>query len=263
MANSKFLRKMIRWFLITGFWLLVWQTAYLAIGKDVLLASPKAVAIRVMELSRTAAFWIVVANSLSRIMCGFLLALAVGALLAVLAHFVPVIRLLLHPIIGVVKSTPVASFIILALVFIRSTRLAVFIPFLMVFPLVWTNVIEGLEQVDQKLLEMAKIYRISRPARLRHIYLPAAAPYLIASCRVGVGFAWKSGIAAEVLGVTRDTIGGMLYNSKIYLLTLDQYAWTAVVIVLSILLERVVMLLIHLLTRKRRRRGEENGAHED
>jgi len=133
----------------------------------------------------------------------------------------------------------------------------------MVFPLVWTNVIEGLEQVDQKLLEMAKIYRISRPARLRHIYLPAAAPYLIASCRVGVGFAWKSGIAAEVLGVTRDTIGGMLYNSKIYLLTLDQYAWTAVVIVLSILLERVVMLLIHLFTRKRRRRGEENGAHED
>ena len=122
----------------------------------------------------------------------------------------------------------------------------------MVLPMVWANVSQGIEATDAKLLEVARLFRFSRWKTLWKVYLPSVRPYFVAACTTGMGFAWKSGIAAEVLGTPRGTIGRELYNAKIYLETPDLFAWTAVVVLMSVLIEKGMLALLN---RSRRRKG--------
>jgi NitT/TauT family transport system permease protein len=143
-----------------------------------------------------------------------------------------------------IKAMPVASFIILALLWINSSNLSVLISFLMVIPIIYSNVKLGLKSADEKLLQMAKVYQISRRKKIIAIYIPAVTPYFIAAVSVGLGFCWKAGIAAEVIGNPVGSIGNRLYEAKLYLMTEELFAWTTVIIIISILFENVVMSLL-------------------
>ena len=149
-----------------------------------------------------------------------------------------------------IKSTPVASFIILALVWLTGQWVPVFISFLMVLPVVYSNVFQGLREVDPKLLEMAKVYGMNRQKRVMKIYIPSVLPYMMAACRTALGLSWKAGVAAEVIGVTKNSIGRQLYYSKIYLETADLFAWTAVVIIMSIALEKCFVWAVETVSKK-------------
>ena len=141
----------------------------------------------------------------------------------------------------VVKSTPVASFVVLALVWIARDWLPVFISLLMVLPVVWSNVCTGIRSADPALLELAQVYGWPRGRILRRIYLPGVRPHFLSALRSGIGFGWKSAIAAEVLTVPHSAIGRMIYESKLYLQTTDLFAWTLAVILLSVGLEWLVL----------------------
>lgn len=240
----------LRRVLVAGVWLSIWVLLYRLVGQDVLLASPAQVIHTLARLVVTSEFWLSVGNSLLRVLMGFLLAVAVGSGLAVFTSFVPAARAFLVPAISIIKATPVASFIILALIWLHSDRVSIFIAFLMVLPIIWTNVAQGIAKTDQDLLEMARVFRFSRLKTLRFIYLPSVMPYFMAACMTGMGFAWKAGIAAEVLGVPRQSIGEHLYHAKIYLETSELFAWTAVVVVLSVLVEYVLVNLIRRIGQK-------------
>ena len=224
------------------FWLLVWQTASVCIGSSLLLTSPMAVLARLGQLALTGGFWRTVAYSSLRILGGFFLALALGALLAAAAARLPFVGVLLRPLMLTVKSVPVASFIILALLWLHSAgNLAVFISFLMVLPIVYTNTLAGIRAVDAQLLEMARVYRVPTLRRVRYVYLPAALPHFTAACSVGLGLCWKSGVAAEVIGITSGSIGAALYNAKIYFDTAGLFAWTLVIVLLSLAFEKLFL----------------------
>ena len=143
-----------------------------------------------------------------------------------------------------------ASIVILALVWISSRNLSVIISFMMVFPIVYSNVLEGIRNTDGKLLEAADIYRVRRVKRIRYIYLPSVVPYFSASVKAALGLAWKSGIAAEVISLPDGSIGERVYEAKIYLSTPDLFAWTLVIIVLAFLFERFFLLLTAALSRR-------------
>ena len=140
--------------------------------------------------------------------------------------------------------------IILALVWIQGARVPMFISFLMVLPIVWANVSEGIAQLDPRLSQMARLFGLSRGQRLIKVYLPQIMPYLVSAMTVSMGLGWKAGIAAEVLGTPELAIGRELYYAKIYLETADLFAWTAVVVALSMLLERGMVRLIARLGRR-------------
>lgn len=233
--------------LVICFWLLLWEILSLVIHQEIFMASPVAVLITLVKLVQTISFWQTILFSFLRIVVGFVMALLVGTVLAVFSFQSWIVRELLTPFMMVIKSTPVASFIILALIWIRPWNLSILISFLMVVPMIYTCVGQGLKAADEKLLQMAKVFGFSRLKRVKAIYLPSVLPYFISAVSVGLGFCWKAGIAAEVIGIPSGTIGARLYEAKLYLMTKELFAWTIVIIIISILFEKAVMFLIQLL----------------
>ena len=220
----------------------VWQAASMAVGSSLLLASPVQVAARLAALLPTVSFWQTVFFSLLRIAGGFLLALA--AVLALAAGRLRIVEILLQPYVLAIKSVPVASFIILALIWLKTSHLSLFISFLMVFPALYTNILVGIKSADGQLLEMAQVFRVPWKRRLRMIYLPAIRPFLLAGSATALGMSWKAGVAAEVIGVVSGSIGERLYDAKIYLQTADLLAWTVVIVAMSAGFEWLMLRLL-------------------
>ena len=230
--------------------LAVWQGAALLVRSPILLPSPVRVAARLAVLVPTADFWSVIGFSLLRIAGGFLLALVMATVLAFAAGRFSLLEILLRPYVLAIKSVPVASFIILALIWLRASQLSLFISFLMVFPVLYTNVLAGIRSADGQLLEMARVFRVPWPRRVRMIYLPAVEPFLLAGSATALGMSWKAGVAAEVIGVVGGSLGERLYDAKIYLMTADLLAWTVVIVALSAGFEKLVLWLLRLVFRR-------------
>ena len=234
------------------FWILLWQVLVLWLdyksnmpAGNILVASPLETIKMLGILVRTTEFWSAVGYSFVKIAGGFFLALLAGVLCAVLASVSGVIKALLNPILRLIKAVPVASFIILALFWLSSSKnLSILISFLMVLPVIYTNVLQGIQATERELLEMAMVFRIPMGKRIRYIYIPAVMPYFVSACSVGLGFCFKSGIAAEIIGLPDGSIGERLYDAKLYLLTEELFAWTVVIVLVSVLFEKAVMLLV-------------------
>lgn len=237
---------------VLAFWLLVWQLLSLRVGKQLLLPAPHTVIARLLNLAVRADFWQITALSLLRILCGTLAGIVLGSLLAVAASRFRLLHTLLSPVLTIVRSTPVASFIILALIWMGRNILPSFIALLMVLPLVWTNVSAGISGTDPALLEVAKVFGFSRRKTIMRVYVPSVMPYFISACRSSLGLAWKAGIAAEVLTLPNASIGTKLYESKLYLETVDLFAWTLVIILCSLVIEKVLMAAVSRLGKKYR-----------
>ncbi len=226
------------------FWISLWQIAHWLIRNTVIFVGPadmlKALFFQVQEK----AFWLTIFHSFLRITLGFLSAFLCGILLGSAAYVLPLIRELAAPLMTLIKSVPVASFVILALIWIGSEGLSVFISFLVVVPMIYASTLTGLENTSKELLEMARVFHMPSLNRIRFIYVPAVLPYLLSGCRTALGMSWKSGIAAEVIGIPVNSIGEQLYYSKLYLDTAGLFAWTAVIIAVSALFEALFLGLL-------------------
>ena len=220
------------------FWLAVWQAAAMAIGQEVFLVSPIQAAGTLMELLPQADFWQRVGFSAGHILLGFALGVVVSVLLAAAAERWTWVDTLLAPVIQLVKATPVASFIILALVWVSGRSLSILISFLMVLPVLYSAVRTGIESADVQLLEMAQVFHLPLARR------PAILPAFRQGCSVALGICWKSGVAAEVIGLPDGSIGDALYRAKITLSTGELFAWTFVIILLSAGFEKLFLALL-------------------
>ncbi|WP_303859538.1 ABC transporter permease [Alkalibaculum bacchi] len=183
-------------------------------------------------------------NSLMRIVLGFVLGVALGMIFAVLSHMSKLFRLIINPLISVIKATPMASIIILLLVWITSKNLSVVLVLLVVLPNIYSNTLKGLQQVDPKLLEMAFVFKMNKRNRIRYIYLPKVMEFLLPAVSFSLGFSWKSGISGEVLAQPVNTIGEALYYSKVYLNTPALFAYTLFIVGISIVMEKVIIRFI-------------------
>ena len=226
------------------FWLAVWQAAAMAIGQEVFLVSPVQALRCLLRLLPQADFWHRVGFSAGRILLGFGLGVVCSASLAVAAEICPAAEILIAPVLQLVKATPVASFIILALVWVSGSSVSILISFFMVLPVLYGAVRTGIESADGQLLEMARIFRLPLPCRVKAIWLPAVLPAFRQGCSVALGICWKSGVAAEVIGLPDGSIGDALYRSKITLSTGELFAWTFVIIVLSAAFEKLFLALL-------------------
>ncbi|MBQ2733580.1 MAG: ABC transporter permease subunit [Clostridia bacterium] len=228
------------------FWLGVWHIAASLANRGLILdiPTPLTTLTALIRLLPQKAFILSVLGSVGRIVLGYLIAAAAGIICAVAAFRFPLFKTLTAPILQMIRAVPVAAFIILVYLWLKEGAIPVFISFLMVFPLVWANTEAGLSAIDKKLIEMAKVMELSRKNILRHIILPAVLPPVFAAFTTGLGFAWKSGVAAEVICRTGDSVGNLLWASKTSVEYDEVFAITAVIVVLSVLLENVLKITL-------------------
>ena len=233
-----------------AFWLLVWHVVSLCVGSELVLVSPVKVVQTLFTVIFDPDFLKTVWYSAARILGGFFIALTLGTVLGWVASRFWVVETLLRPITAVIKATPVASFIILALVWLDSRQLPLFIAALMALPVVYRNVLEGIRGTSRELLEMARVFRVPFSRRLRGVDLPPGLPYFRAAADTALGLSWKAGTAAEVIGLCSSTIGEQLYTAKVYFQTADLFAWTAVIVLLSVLFEGLFLRGVDALTER-------------
>lgn len=226
--------------IVTG-WLAVWQLVSMWIGNDILMVGPAATAAALWKNMAMVSFWQTIGCSVLRIAAGFLAGLLAGLLLAAASARFSLLGEALSPVLALIKAIPVASFVVLFLIWWRSNVLSCAVGFCVALPNIYINTIEGIRAADRRLLEMARVFGVRGRERFFYIYRPALKPFLDSGIRVSVGMCWKSGVAAEVIGTPLYSIGERLYMSKIYLDTAGVFAWTAVAILLSVLFERIVL----------------------
>ena len=244
MERSKKLKNIGLALLSAAFWVGVWAVCAKAVGRELFLPTPLAVCRSLAALLPTVAFWKTVGMTLLRIAEGYLPGVILGTLGGAASAKIKALDVLFSPLLTVIRATPVSSFIILALVFFGRNTVPALIVFLMVLPLVWANVAEGIKSVDPALSEVCRLYRIPFLRRCRIFYLPHCRPYFSAGALTALGFAWKAGVAAEVLSTPKPSVGKMIYDAKVYLETSDLFAWTLVIVLLSLALEKLLKILL-------------------
>ena len=237
-------RGVLRFLLPTVFWLGVWALAARAVGSELLLPGPAAVWRALVRLLPTTAFWKSAGATLLRVLAGLAGGTAAGAALGALTAASAWADALISPAVRMVRATPVVSFILLILLWVSRTAVPGVVSGLMVLPVIWESVRQGAAGADPLLLELARAYRFGRFKTLRLVYLPSLQPHLTAGLHNALGLAWKSGVAAEVLCRPRLAMGGAIYNAKLALETPDLFAWTAVVVALSLALEKGLFLFL-------------------
>jgi NitT/TauT family transport system permease protein len=250
------MNKAIKYSLIAIFWLLAWWLLSLIIGNYLLFPTPFIVFERLGELVLTGSFWISLITSLARVMLGILVAIVLGTALGLLCAKVKILYDILYPIMTVIKATPVASFIFLLVLFIGKASVPSIITLLMVMPVVWANVYEGMVNVDKELKEVCTVYKLRAFKRFEVLYLPSVLPYFTAAILSSIGLGWNAGIAAEILYPPLKSIGLALQNAKQLLITEDIFAWTLVVIILSLVFEMLLKLAFKVSLSKKA--GEKN-----
>lgn len=240
------MRKITRKVLIIIFWLAVWQLLTLLVNNDILLVGPFTALKALAVMAGESEFYTSLLASLGHICLGFMAGLILALILAGLSSRYHWLEELLSPLVSAVKSVPVASFVIILLIWFGSDRISVGISFLVVFPIIYINTLSAIQSTDPQMLETARVFHMGLVSRIRYMYLPGCAASLRGSISLAAGMGVKSGVAAEVIGQARYSLGNELYRAKINLDTDRLFAWTGVIVLLAWLLEKLLILLLNL-----------------
>lgn len=225
-------------------WLGVWQIISMIINKELLMPSPYVTLTTLINLMSEKSFYVALFYSLLRIIAGFLAAAVLAFAMGVLSGLSEKAEILLSPFITIVRSTPVMSFIILAIIWFSYNLAPLAVNLIMCFPPIYDNVLKGIRNTDRKLLDMAKVYKINRFSVFKGIYLGSLKPFLAAGMNTALGLAFRVAVAAEVLANPKYGIGTKLLQAKYNLETAEVFAWTFMILVLSYIFEYIFKKII-------------------
>lgn len=233
-------------FISVFLWLVLWELFAQIIDLKFIFPGAIQTIKTLTALSLTFDFWKIIFLSMLRILLGLILGVVFGIGLAILYQLFPVARSFVNIGMTVIKATPVASIILVLYIVINngSQRLPMLIALLMVMPIVWQNLCDGFSSIDKNLSEVCDVFELSRKKRIKLLIMPALERYFIPAFLTSIGLAWKSGIAAEIITYTKNSIGGNILESKNVFSGDVMLAWTLTVILLSLLLEYSVKVLV-------------------
>ena len=226
------------------FWLCAWELLSLLINNSFLLPGIKSTAKELALILCDTSSYSVMLLTLLRVTLGLVIGIILGLGLGIAAHASPIVRSLTSPMITVIRSTPVASFIVVLWVIFSGDLLSVFIAFLMIMPIIWQSTLDGFNSIDKNLCEVAVVFRFSRLKQFKLITFPALIKYLVPAVITSAGLAWKAEIAAEIIAYTKKSIGQQINDAKYFMNTPRVFAWTVIIILFSIVLEKGTKLLL-------------------
>ena len=219
---------------------LIWEFAARKIDKPAFIPTFSSTADAFFKLIRTAAFWKTVFASLYRIFVGLALGILLGGVLSLVSHRVALLSSFINTVMGIIKATPVASIIIIIWIMVGSVNVPTAIAILMVCPIIWQAMNEGLNSRNNEMEEVAEVFQMSRRKRIRYILIPRIIKHLSPALLTSVGLAWKSGVAAEIISVTKNSIGYYIKTNKDTFDAEYMFAWTGAVVIISLLFELVI-----------------------
>ncbi len=224
-----------------AFWLGLWEI--LACTLQLPFALPRVLETfsACMHLLTQGTFWLTVLLSLCRILAGLLIGAVAAVIFAVGAKHLTLLAAVLNPVMAFVRATPVASFILVLWVLIGRAAVPTVIGALMVLPIIYQNVLEGLTNTDVSLEEMLRTFRVSPKRRLTLLVIPGVVQYFFPAFITSAGLAWKAGIAAEIIAYTKNSIGRSIADAKNNFDGAAMFAWTIAVILLSFIIEKLLM----------------------
>jgi len=237
-------KKYIRTTLIVLIWLVIWQVLALVVNNSILLSGPVETVEALITLGATPSFYLSVGITTGKILLGFLLGGLLGSVLALLSYRINIVKEFLSPFVSVIKSIPVVSFIIIALIWAGSSNVTIIVSAVISFPIFYKNLLEGLLVTDPKMLELAKVYQMKTSRKIRYIYLPSLTPHIKSAISLAIGMAFRGGITAEVVGQPLKSIGNGLYRAKINLATSEMLAWTLVAVLSAFLVEKLISFIV-------------------
>ncbi|MGD9568386.1 MAG: ABC transporter permease [Sedimentibacter sp.] len=225
------------------FWIAMWEVLSLIINQEIYLPSPFSTFNALVDLLKSRDTYITIAYSTYRTLAGFIISCILGIIIGYSCGTNQFFYDLFNPLIGTIRTVPVMSIIIIAIMWFKDTNVPIFVAFLMCFPIIWMNTVSGIKSTDQNLLQMCKIYNIKKTRIITSVYFYSALPYIKAAMVSALGIGWKVTSAAEVLSLPKYSIGSYLYDSKVYLEIPDLFAWTAILISLSYIFEAMLKIL--------------------
>lgn len=244
LINKKFITRVLYVLLPLVVWIGLWQIIAMRVDRPYFFPDAWITLSALFELLSGGVFWLSALYTLLRVLFGLLLGTVIGTVFAILSNAFSIVYHLIAPIITVIRSTPVATFIVILWVMLSGDALAVLIAVLMVMPIVWQNLLDGFRSINRELIEMSLVFEFSKLKRMRLIVLPALMKYLIPALITSAGLAWKAEIAAEIIAYTTDSIGQMINDAKFDIETPTVFALTVVIVIFSILLEKLMKLLL-------------------
>lgn len=216
------------------------------IGKDVIVPSPANTMLRLSQLIVTQEFYENIAATMSRVVAGIVISFAAGLGTAIAAYLFFIVKDVMGFAVNILKSTPVMAVIIFALLWLPSGNVPIFVCFLMCYPIVYTNILAGLESLNKEYIEMSQIYCIRKRDLIKSVYIPFVAPHIKSALSLTTGLSWKTVVAAEVLASPKLSMGYNLLNAKVYLDTESLFAWIIAIVALSMAFEKIVNLILHI-----------------
>jgi len=212
---------------------IVWEIASVALNASVILPSPFEVAASVVRLFASPAFLKNVGSTVLRAVFSFLIIFIAGSVAGTAAGLHPALDAVLSPFVTLLKATPVMSVILLAFIWFSTGAVPVFAAFLMAFPVMYVQVLNGSQRLDAKLMQMCSVYGITGRKYLLNFVIPSLVPSYVTGAKQSLSMIWKVVIAAEVLTVPSSGIGRSLQLSQVRLDTASVFAWTIIAVVLT------------------------------
>jgi NitT/TauT family transport system permease protein len=234
-----------------GALLAVWEAVSRLAGSALILPGPLPVINRFRVLVGTEKFLSSLGGSFCRVALGIFLSAPLGVIAGIASGLDRRVRACMAPLFSVISATPVMSVILIAFLWFGQERTPVFTAFLMVFPVMAANTMEGIGSVDRLLEEFCAAFKLSRTERLRRLYIPAVTPFILGGLRSSLSLCWKVVVAAEVLVQPLRALGTGMQTAKAQLETAELFAWTAATVIAAALSELALGLLVY---RKGRRR---------
>lgn len=223
------------------FWILIWQILSLIISEEILFVSPLKVIPQIFRNLTDENFLKAFFYTFTKISLGFFTGFIIASILAIISYNFKIFYEILYPFMIFLKAVPVVSFIILALFFTSSENLPIIISIIIVIPIIYLNIYEGLNNINIKYVNMAKVFNVGILKKISYIYLPSIKGYILSSTKLSIGMAWKSGLAAEVIALPKYGIGTLIYNCKIYLDTLNLFSYTILAVLIAFLFEKIIV----------------------
>ena len=237
-------KQYIRTTLIVLIWLVIWQVLSLVVNNAILLSGPVDTFKALITLGSEPSFYLSIGITSGKILMGFLIGMLLGSILSILSYKVKLVKDFLSPFVSVIKSIPIVSFIIIALIWAGSSYVTVIVSAIISFPIFYKNLLEGLLVTDPKMLELAQVYQMKPMKKFKYIYIPTLSSHVKSAVSLAIGMAFRGGITAEVVGQPLRSIGNGLYRAKINLATSDMLAWTLVAVLSAFIIEKLISYLV-------------------